>query len=255
VEDHQIEAAPQRLARLGGVLYLILIAVGIFGEVFVRGRLLVPDDAMATAANIRAHELLWRWSIAGELFAAICVTVLLLVWVVLLRPVNRDLLLLAVAFVLASHAIEAVSALDLLRTLFPLGDAGYLQAFTPEQLAALARLAVRAHGHGYGVALLFTGCFFLIAGYLIFKSGYLPRFIGVLYQIAGVGYVTHTFVLILAPSLADGVFRVAAPFILIGELSLALWLLFKGVNVEKWNRRQMGSAHGVQPSGAAAAAT
>jgi hypothetical protein len=246
MEVHRMEPAPQGLARLGGALYLIIIGLGIFAEVLVRQRLLVAYDAMATAANIRAHELLWRWGIAAELFSLICVTVLLLVWVVLLRPVHRDLTILAVFFDLVAHIVQAASLVDLWATLAPLGEAGYLRAFTPEQLAVMARLAFRTHGHGFGVALLFSGCFFLVAGYLIFKSGYLPRFIGVLYQIAGLGYLTHTFVLVLAPSLAGRVVLAAVAPILIGELSLCLWLLFKGVDVEAWNRRQMGGELGVQ---------
>ena len=242
MEDHQIEPAPQGLARLGGALYLAIIGLGIFAEVLVRQRLLVAGDAMATAANIRAHELLWRWGIAAELVSLICVTVLLLVWVVLLRPVHRDLTILAVAFVVVAHIVQAASLVDLWATLFPLGEAGYLQAFTPEQLAAMSRLTARAHAHGFGVSLLFSGCFFLVAGYLIFRSGYLPRFIGVLYQIAGVGYVAHTFVMVLAPGLVGRVFLAALAPVLLGELSLSLWLLVKGVDVEGWNRRQMGPA-------------
>jgi hypothetical protein len=253
-QDHPIEAAPQRLARIGGLLYLIIIGLGIFGEAFVRGRILVADDAMATAANLRAHELLWRWGIAAELLSLICVVALLLIWVVLLRPVSRDLTLLAVFFDLVSHTVQAVSSVDLVATLFPLDKAGYLRAFTPEQLAVLAKLAVRTHAHGFGVSLLFSGCFFLVAGYLIFKSGYLPKLIGVLYQIAGLGYLTHTFVLVLAPSLADRVFLAIMGPIFIGESSLCLWLLFKGVNVEKWNRRQVLGARGAQSAAASGSA-
>ncbi|HUG37126.1 MAG TPA: DUF4386 domain-containing protein, partial [Candidatus Limnocylindrales bacterium] len=109
--------------------------------------------------------------------------------------------------------------------------------------------------HGFGVSLLFSGCFFLVAGYLIFRSGYLPRFIGVLYQIAGLGYVTHTFVMVLAPGLAGRVFLAAVAPILLGELSLSLWLLFKGVDVEAWNRRQMRGALGVTSPAAVETAT
>lgn len=255
MDDRRMEPAPQGLARLGGALYLAIIGLGIFAEVLVRQRLLVAGDAMATAANIRAHELLWRWGLAAELVSLICVTVLTLVWVVLLRPVHRDLLILAIAFVVVAHVVQASSLVDLWATLFPLGEAGYLQAFTPEQLAAMSRLTARAHAHGFGVSLLFSGCFFLVAGYLIFRSGYLPRFIGVLYQIAGLGYVTHTFVMVLAPGLSGRVFLAAVAPVLLGELSLSLWLLVKGVDVEGWNRRQMRGALGVTSPAAVEPAT
>jgi hypothetical protein len=236
VEQRQ-SPPPLAIARLGGAMYLIIIVLGLFSEVFVRQRLIIANDALATAANIRAHELLWRWSVASELLSLICVTVLMLTWLALLRPVSRDLTWLAIFFSLTAHAVGAVSLIDTLATLFPLTDAPYLHAFTAEQLAALARLTIRERAHAYGVSLLLSGCFFLIAGPLIFRSGYLPRLIGVLYTIAGVGYVVHTFVLVLAPAIADRTLMIAGGPILIGEASLSLYLLIKGVDVAGWNRR------------------
>jgi hypothetical protein len=233
-----IEASPQVLARLGGVLYLAIIAIGIFAEFFVRDRILVAGDAVATAANLRAHETLWRWGIAAELLGMICVVVLLLVWLVLLSPVSRELTWLALFFDIVAHCAQVGALMELVGALFPLGGAPFLEAFTPEQLAALARMSGRAHAHGFGVSLLFSGCFFLVAGYLIRKSGYLPRWIGAFYQAAGVGYIANTFALIVAPAWSGKIFMVAAPFILIGELSLAVWLLVKGIDPERWNRRQ-----------------
>ncbi|MFL5613931.1 MAG: DUF4386 domain-containing protein [Gemmatimonadaceae bacterium] len=219
-------------------MYLIIIALGLFNEVFVRQRLTV-DDALTTAANIQAHELLWRISVATELVSLICVTVLMLTWLAVLRPVNRDLTWLAIFFALTAHAVEMVSLTDTVNTLFPLANTPYLRVFTVEQLAGLARLTIRAQSHAYGVGLLFSGCFFLIAGPLIFRSGYLPRLIGVLYTIAGVGYIVHTFVLILAPAMANRTLIIAGGPILIGEASLSLYLLIKGVDVAGWNRRQL----------------
>jgi hypothetical protein len=236
--DRHAAPAPLGIARLGGAMYLVIIVLGIFGEM-VRRRLIVANDALATAANIRLHEMLWRSSVATELVSLICVTVLMLTWLALLRPVNRDLTWLAIFFGLTAHAIGANSLLDTLAALFPLGDAPFLRAFTPEQLAALTRLILREQGHAYGVSLLLSGCFFLIAGPLIFRSGYLPRAIGVLYTLAGVGYIANTFVLVLAPSASDRVFMVVAPIILIGEGSLSLYLLIKGLDIAGWNRRQL----------------
>lgn len=236
-----IEASPRALARLGGVLYLAIIAIGVFAQIFVRDRILVAGDAMATAANLRAHETLWRWGIAAELLGMICVVALLLVWVVLLSPVSRQLTLLAVFFDLVAHTLQVVALMELVTTLFPLAGAPYLRAFSAEQLAALARMSGRAHAHGFGVSLLFTGCFFLVAGYLIRKSGYLPRVIGGLYQVAGVGYIANTFVLIVAPAWSGKIFLPLLPVILAGEVSLAVWLLVKGIDPERWNRRQLAA--------------
>lgn len=148
---------------------------------------------------------------------------------------------LALSLAITAHAVQAVALTDLLGTLFPLAGAKYLDAFTPEQLAALARISARAHAHGFGVSLLFSGCFFLVTGYLIRKSGYLPRWIGGLYQVAGAGYIANTFSLVLAPAWSGKVLVAVAPFVLAGEGSLALWLLAKGIDLEGWNRRQGGA--------------
>ena len=232
-----IETSPQLYARIGGVLYLIIIVIGLFGEAFVRDRLIVSGDATATAANIMSHESLWRFHIAAELFLLICAVALLLILFVLLRPVSRDLALLAVFFNLVSIGIEAATTMRLLEALFPLGNAGYLKAFTPEQLYAMATLSLKSHGYGFGVSLLFFACFCLIVGYLIFRSGYLPKTIGVLMQIAGVCYLTNSFALILSPAVANRLFPAILVPAFIGEASLCLWLLVKGVNVEKWKEK------------------
>ena len=207
----------------------------------MRGLILVAGDAMTTAANLRMHEALWRWGIAAELLGMICVVVLLLVWNVLLSPVSRQLTSLVIFFDIVAHTVQVVALMELVAALFPLSGATYLEAFTPEQLAALARMSGRAHGHGFGISLLFSGCFFLVAGYLIRKSGYLPRLIGALYQGAGVGYIANTFVLIVAPAWSGGILIAVAPFVLAGEVSLAIWLLVKGIDMERWNRRQPGA--------------
>ncbi len=235
--DRTVETSPQTYARIGGVLYLIIIVLGIFGEAFVRGRIFVSGDAAATAANLRSMESLWRFHIAAELFLLICTIALALMFYVLLRPISKELALLAVFFNLVSVAVEAVAALDLVAALFPLGNAGYLKAFPPEQLYAMASLAIKSHSYGFGVALIFFGCTCLILGYLIFRSGYLPKAIGVLMQIAGLGYLTNSFALVLAPNFADRIFAAIAVPAFVGEASLCLWLLVKGVNVDKWEEK------------------
>jgi len=147
VTARTIETSPQLYARIGGVLYLIIIIVGLFGEAFVRDRLIVSGDAAATAANIMLHESLWRFHIATELFLLICAVALLFILFALLRPVSRDLALLAVFFNLVSIGIEAATTMYLLEALFPLGNARYLNAFTPQQLYATASLSLKSHGY------------------------------------------------------------------------------------------------------------
>ncbi|MFL5238778.1 MAG: DUF4386 domain-containing protein [Rhizomicrobium sp.] len=234
--DHAVETSPQRYARVGGVLYLMLIALGIFGQV-VKDKIIVSSDAAATAANLRAMETLWRFGIALEFLALICVTALAMIYFVLLKPVSKELNLLATFLRMIGIAVETVAAVNLAVALFPLGSAAYLQAFTPEQLYALASLAIKSHSSGYTAALLFFGFTFLFHGRLIFKSGFLPKALGLMIQVGGVCYLTNSFVFFVAPSLSGILF----PWILlpcfVAELSLALWLLLKGVDVQRWQEK------------------
>ena len=105
----------------------------------------------------------------------------------------------------------------------------------------MTSLSVKLHSYGFGVSLIFFGCVCLVWGVLIFRSGYLPRALGVLMQIAGLCYLTNSFVLLLAPKFANRVFLAIIVPAFVGEASLCLWLIVKGVNVEKWNRRQVHS--------------
>jgi Domain of unknown function (DUF4386) len=228
-----IETSPQLYARIGGALYLLLIVLGGVGE-FTRTRLIVSGDAAATAANITSMESLWRVGIAAEVLALICAVVLAMIYFFLFRPVSKELNLLATFLRLVAIAVQAIAVLNLAAALFPLGNAAYLKAFTPEQLYALTRLAIRSHGYGYGLALLFFGSCFLVHGRLIFRSGFLPKVLGILIQVAGVCYLTNSFALFLAPAFADRIFPAILLPAFVGETSLCLWLLVKGVNVQRW---------------------
>ena len=236
MDERSIEASPRTLARIGGFLYLIIIAVGLYGEVFIRERLVVSGDAAATAANIRSMESLWRFGVAAELLLLTCAVVLTWIFFILLRPVSRDLALLATFFNLVSMALETAYTMYLLQALFPLGTGGYLKAFTPAQLDALTTLAAKSHGYGFGVSLIFFGWYCLIYGYLIWRSGYIPNVIGALYQVAGLCYLINSFALILSPDFAGRLYPAILAPAFVGEVSLCLYLLVRGVNVEKWRR-------------------
>lgn len=232
--DRTVESSPQLYARIGGALYLIIIVIGLYGEMFVRDKLIVSGDATATAKNILASESLWRFHIAAELFLLICAIVLLMILFVLLRPVSRELTLLALFFNLISIGIEAATTMYLIVALFPLGSAGYLKAFSHEQLYAMASLTLKSHDYGFGVSLLFFGCFCVVIGRVIYRSGFLPKAIGALMQVAGVCYLTDSFALVLNPSFANRLFPAILLPAFVGETSFCLWLLFKGVNVQRW---------------------
>jgi hypothetical protein len=234
---HLLDAQRARLvARVGGVLYLIIIVLGVLGEVAVRGSIVVPGNATATAANLRSMEWLWRLGVAGEVALLTCGVGLGLILYILLRPVSRDLALLAVFFNLVCIAIEGVAAVSLAAALHPVTNAAYVDAFTPEQLDVIAMQSVRAHTAGFAIALVFFGVECVIFGHLISGSGYMPRAVGVLMQIAGACYVINSFALLLSPPLSS---RLVPPILippLIAELSLALWLLVKGVRAERWDQ-------------------
>lgn len=243
--SHTVETSPQVYARIGGVLYLIIIVAGLFGEAFVRDKLIVSGDATATANNIMASQLLWRIGVAGELIMLVCAVALALIFYVLLKPVSRNLALLAAFFNLVSIALEGANKLNLFAALFLLGRADYLKAFEPHQLHALAYLSLKSYGYGFGISLVFFGCVCLVLGYLIFRSGYLPKILGVLMQIAGLSYLTNSFTLFLAPTYAAMMFPGILVPAFIAETSLCLWLIVKGVNVPKWKKQvSMGPVSG-----------
>jgi hypothetical protein len=228
------ETSPQVYARIGGLAYLVIIIGGAFGELFVRNAIIVTGNAAATANNMIASPLLWRIGIAGDLFMHICDVVVMIVFYVLFKPVNRSLALFGLLFTLIQTSVLVANKMTLLTPILLLGNADYLKVFDPHQLQALAYLSVKAHGYGFGVGLIFFGCECLVTGYLIFRSGFLPRVIGIMMQIAGVCYLINSFALILSPSIADMLFPaiLLPPFV--AESSLCLWLLIKGVNVAKW---------------------
>jgi hypothetical protein len=227
----------QVYARIGGLLYLIIIVAGITGEIFVRGSMVVSGDPAATAHNVMASPLLWRAGIAGDLIMHICDVGLMLVFYVLLRPVSRPLALLAVLFNLVQTAMLVANKTNLLLPLFLLGDAAYLKAFTPQQLQALAYVSLRTHDYGFGFGLIFFGVECIVLGYLIFQSGYLPKVLGILMQLAGASYLTNSFALILDPAMASRLFPAVMVLPFLAESSLALWFVVKGVDVAKWAER------------------
>jgi hypothetical protein len=236
-----IETSPQVYARIGGILYLMIIVVGALGEIFVRGTLIVSGNAASTASNIMASQSLWRMSIAGDIMVHVFDIPLMLALYVILKPVNKNLALLAVLFNLIQTAVLVANKFNLLMPLFLLGNADYLKSFEPNQLYTLIQLFVRLHEYGFGIGLIFFGFVCLIQGYLLFRSGYFPRTLGVLMAIAGLSYLTNSFTLILAPAYAATIFPILV-LALVGELSLSLWLLVKGVRVEEWKKRAAESA-------------
>lgn len=223
----------KQLARIAGFFYLLVIVCGLFSEVFVRQALRVGDNAIATALNIRDAEMLFRWGISADLVNLVFGLPCVLIVYSLFKSVNKLLASLALLFVVIQTAIIATNLLNQISPLLYLSNDSYLNTFSQEQLAALSLHALNLQAQGYGIALVFFGFYCLIIGYLIMVSNLIPRFLGVLYAIAGLCYLINTFTMLLSKGFTNPLFVYLAVPILIGELGLALWLLIAGVREDK----------------------
>lgn len=235
--NSSVERSPQRYARIAGILYLAIILLGLFGELVVRGTLAVSGNALATANNISASLLLWRAGIVGDLMMQVLDVPVMVIFYLLLRRVNESLALFATLINLVQTAVLVMNKLTLLVPLFLLEDAGYLKIFSVEQLHTLSYLAISMHGYGFALGLLFFGFACVATGHLIYRSGFLPKTLGVLMWLAGLSYLLNSFALLLAPRFAAAIFPGVLVPAFIAELSVALWLMVKGVNMEQWAKR------------------
>jgi hypothetical protein len=218
-------------ARITGVVYLFYFLTAVCGEFFLKG-LVVDGDAADTANNILAHQPLFRLGLATGLIATSCYVAVTALFYDLFKPVNRSLSLLAAFFSLVGCAILAFASLFRIAPLVVLGGGQYLSVFEVEQLRALASLFLALYGQGVDICFVFFGVYCLLIGYLIVRSAFLPRILGVLLVFAGLGWLTF-----LSPPLANYL----SPYILVlgflAELALMLWLLVMGVNVQRWKEQ------------------
>jgi hypothetical protein len=207
---------------------------GYFGELYAPSRIVAPTDAAATASNIATMNSLFRLGFATYLIEALCDVALALIFYVLLRPVRRNLSLLAAFFGLISTALFAVAELFYFMPSLILSGADYLKVFTPDQLNALALLSLKVYGRAAGIFMVFYGTAAILRGYLIYRSGYLPRTLGVLLVIAGLGFVVKNFTLVLAPAYSSDVLLLP---MFVSGVALTGWMLVRGVDTRKWEAR------------------
>jgi Domain of unknown function (DUF4386) len=222
-------------ARITGVFYLLTIITGIFAQGYVSGTLIVDGDAAATAANIVAHQSLFQAGFAVYLIEMACQVVMTALFYHLLKPAGRSLSLVAAFLGLTGCMIKTFSRVFFIAPLLVLGDAHYLSVFSVEQLRALALLFLKVNDRGAAMALVFFGLYALVTGYLILRSAFLPRILGVVSIVAGVGWLSFLYV-----PLGYRVFPFVAGFGLLGALALIVWLLVFGVNEQRW-REQAGA--------------
>ncbi len=226
---------PNKTARIAGFLYLTMVPLGFFG-MYGHSNLIVPGDAATTVNNIIASESLFRLSIMSALIVQIVNILLVLVLYKLLKPVNRNYAVLMVVFILVAVPITMLNELNQIAALLLLSGADYLTVFEAEQLQAQVMLFLDLHEHGIKIAGLFWALWLFPMGYLVFKSGFLPRILGVLLIIGCLGYLIDSVTFFFFPS-----FEPIVLYTFWGELLFPLWLLIKGVNVERWEKRALES--------------
>jgi hypothetical protein len=224
----------RRLTKVAGSLYLVIFVVYPLSTL-VRASLVVPGDAAATAENIRTQETLFRWGMAGEATIVLVEILLAAVLYTLLRPVSRSMSLAAALARVAEAVVMAAGCLvTSIFTLLVVSEPGYLAAFDADQRDGLALFFQEANDDIVLVWGFFFALSLVITGWLVHRSGFLPRLPGILLALAGVGYFVQSFGTFLAPGLADTWALVVLVLAIPGELVFALWLLIKGVNQEAW---------------------
>ena len=226
------ETSPRLKARIAGVLYLLAMLTGIFAQGFVSGSLVVDSDAAATATSILAHRGLFQLGFAVYLIEMACQIAVTALFYDLLKPAGRSVSLLAAFLGLTGCIIKTLSRLFFIAPLFILGGAHYLSVFSTEQLQALALLFLKVNDHGAAIALVFFGFYALLTGYLIVRSTFLPRILGVLSILGGLGWMSF-----LYQPLGYRLFPYLAALGILGAASLILWLLVFGVNEQRWKEQ------------------
>jgi hypothetical protein len=229
------EVSPRFKARMAGVFQLLEGATSAFGQVLVLGKVVVIGNAAATAANILGHEQLFWWGFASSIVGAMCHVIWALLMYDLLKVVNRTVSLLAAFVILVGCAMQALTGLLYIVPLLILQGGSSLSAFTAPQLQSLAFVFIKLNAYAFDVDVVFFGLWCVLTGYLIFKSTFLPRILGVLLAIDGLGWMIY-----LYPPLAYRLFPVIATAAALAEFPLELWLILAGVNTERWKEQALG---------------
>jgi hypothetical protein len=236
-EVNASSSSPRRLARIAGALYLVNVIAGAFAIGYVQ-TVLFASDAAVTAANIQAHELLYRSGLAAHIVVTVTNVPLALIFYELFKRVNRRLALLDAFFILVATAIEAAGILGQFAPLVLLDDGAQTGVLLPAQLQALVQLSSSFAHLDYTIYTVFFGLDILLMSYLLLRSRFVPLVIGVLLAVDGLAYLVYSFTEILAPDLASHLtpwVQLPAP---LAEGALSLWLLVFSVNVGRWTNRR-----------------
>ena len=224
----------QTYAKVAGVLILLSFIGGGFGEAYVPSKLIVAADAAATMEKLKSSDVMFRLGFAGYLVEACCDVTLALIFYVLLKPVHRYVSLLAAFLGLMGTATFAAAELFYFAPTLVLRGGGYLKSFSSDQLNTLALLSLNLFGLGGVIFTVFYGLGWVLRGYLMFRSGYFPKFLGVLMTVAGLAFIVSNFTAVLVPQYQSGWLLAS---MMPGLLLLTVWLLFKGVDLPKWEEK------------------
>lgn len=235
---HTATTSPLVYARVAGFLYLSLVPLAFFGFPYGLPRIFVPGDAATTASNIIASESLVRLEILVNLLGLIVNVFVVLALYRLLKPVSKEMASLMVVFLLLSVPIGMLNELNHIAVLLLLSGANYLTSFTTSQLHALVLLFHDLHTGGLNIAQVFWGLWLFPMGYLVFKSGFLPRILGILLIIGSFGWLADSFAAFLLPNLGLKIGMYTG----LGEVLFPLWLVIRGVNIEQWEKRALEAA-------------
>jgi hypothetical protein len=233
---YTVDESQRKAAKVVGAMYLFGF-VAVFDELYVRGRLIIDNNAAETARNIMAHERLFRLGIAVDLIEMASMVVLLTALYVILKAVDQNLALLAAFWRLMEAAICVVMTLSSFDVLRVLSGADYLRVFEADRLQALASIYIGAHGAGYNVAEMFLGLGSTVFAYLWFKSRYIPRALAAWGVFASLLVATCTLTSMIFPTFQDISFPVCYLPIAIFELTMGFWLLIKGLRQPDQPRR------------------
>ncbi len=225
-------------ARIAGVLYLLMMPLGIFGILYVPSQLIDLENLTQTASSILANQTLFRLSILSALIVQLLQIFVVLALYRLLKPVNKNQALLMVLFILVAVPIAMLNELNHLAVLQLLNGVEYAAVFSSDQIHAGMAFFFELHKTGIFIAQLFWGLWLLPMGYLVYKSNYIPKFIGVLLMIGCFGYLFDSFTFFLFPEFGITL----SDFTFVGELLLPLWLIIKGINVAEYKKHQFESA-------------